>query len=88
MIAHILSIAAIVIIVGGIFGLILWAHFADQRAFDRSGLDVCHKTCKSVDLLEEARRAEQHKATPGAAAALGKFLGELLLSAAIKRQAA
>lgn len=88
MFAHYLSIVAAIALVAAIFGLILWAHFADQRAFDRQALGVCHKTSAHVDLLEEARREEQRKATPDAATALGKFLGELLKSAAAKHQAA
>lgn len=88
MIAHILAVAAAVILVGGIFGLILWAHIADQRAFERDSLAVTHKTCKHVDLLEEARREAARKDAPDAAVSLGKFLGELLMTAAFKRQAA
>lgn len=89
MIAHILAVAGAVVLVGGIFGLILWAHIADQRAFDRQGLGVCHKTCKhAVDLAEAARQAEVQKSTPDAVVALGKFLGDLLTAAAAKHQAA
>jgi hypothetical protein len=87
MIAHILALAAVILLIATIFGLILWAHIADQRSFDHATLAACHKTCRHVDLAEEALRAEQRKNAPELADSLGKFLSALLNSALSRKQA-
>lgn len=57
--AHYIAIATALALGASIFGLIIWAHVADQRAFDRSSLDLVHKTCKPVDLNEALLREHQ-----------------------------
>lgn len=87
MFAHILAIVPALLIAALIFGLILWAHHADQRRFDRDGLDVCHTSCKYTDLADAVRGAEYRKKNPNLASAVGNFLGELLNAAIAEKKA-
>lgn len=81
--AHFFVVA---IFAGIIIGLILWAHFADQRAFERTNLNVCHRTAKHcADLALEVRRAEARRTDP--AEALGGLLAKLANTAMAQAQA-
>jgi len=86
--AHYLAIVVAIALVALIFGLIIWAHVADQRAFDRNNTDTIHKSCKYVDLNEESLRASQAHAAGDVASTLGKFLAAMLNAAVAKHQAA
>jgi hypothetical protein len=67
---------------------ILVLHYFDMKSTPKS-YDVDHKTCvRSVDFAEEIKHLEYKEKNPDLGAALGNFLGELLMAGTTQHDAA